>query len=129
MGLILLGAAPYDLQFDTVLDVIITVALIGVWGGLVLLCFTKQRFFHGLAGLVFAPLAVYAASRLGKPESAWARRFYGTRRPDKQAKAEQRFRPDRRTEQVKKWVRDGVGGTPTQEYEAKVAAGRPPSAE
>lgn len=129
MGLILLGVAPYDIQIGTFLDVVATVALFGVLAGLVLICFMKQRFWHGLAGIVFSPLAIYGAARLGKPTSGWARRFYGTRRPDKQAKAEQRFRPDRRTEQVKKWVRDAVGGTPTEEYEAKITAGRPPHSE
>ena len=129
MGLILLGAAPYDVTADNALGVITAVAGFALWGGLVLVCFMKQRLFHGLAGVVLGPLAMYAACRLGKPGSGWARRFYGTRRPDKQAKAELRFRPDRRTEQVKKWVRDAVGGTPTTEYEAKVTAGRTPPSE
>ena len=99
-------------------------ALFVVWAVLVLICFAKQRFFHGLAGMVIFFFAIYGAARLAKPESFWARRFYGTRRPDKQAKAELRFRSDRRTERLKKSVRDAVGGTPTEEYEAKVLAGR-----
>jgi hypothetical protein len=126
MGMILLGAAPYEIQASSFVDVVGTVALVALLGGLVVVCFMKQRFFHGLAGVVFGPLAIYAACRLGKPGSGWARRFYGTRRPDKQAKAELRFRSDRRTEQLKKRVRDAVGGTPTPEYEAKITAGRPP---
>jgi hypothetical protein len=129
MGLILLGAAPYEVTVDNFLGLIIAVAGFVLWGALVLVCFAKQRFFHGLAGVVFAPLAIYGASRLGKPGSTWARRFYGTRRPEKQAKAEQRFRPDRRTEQLKKVVRDAVGGTPTDEYETKLGAAPPPGSE
>jgi hypothetical protein len=129
MGLILLGAAPFEIQGGSFLNIVGTVALFGLLGGLVLICFMKQRFYHGLAGVVMLPLAIYAACRLGKPGSGWARRFYGTRRPDKQAKAELRFRADRRTEQLKKGVRDAVGGTPTTEYEAKVGAGRPPDSE
>jgi hypothetical protein len=84
----------------------IAVALFMVWAVLVLVCFAKQRFVHGLAGMVIPLLAIYAAVRLAKPASYWARRFYGAQRPDKQAKAELRFRHDRRTEQLKKWVRD-----------------------
>lgn len=126
MGLILLGAAPYDVSVEGVVGVIAAVAVFVLWGALVLVCLAKQRFFHGLAGVVVSPFAIYGAVRLGKPGSAWARRFYGARRPDKQAKAEQRFRPDRRTEQLKKAVRDAVGGTPTDEYEAKIGAGSPP---
>ena len=127
MGLILLGAAPYEVTADSALAVVVAVAIFMVWGVLVLVCFAKQRFFHGLAGVVIAFLAIYGAARLAKPGSFWARRFYGTRRPDKQAKAERRFRSDRRTERLKKSVRDAVGGTPTEEYEAKVLAGRPRS--
>jgi hypothetical protein len=129
MGLILLGAAPYEVTADSALAVVIAVALFMVWAVLVLICFAKQRFVHGLAGVVIVFIAIYAAARLAKPGSLWARRFYGTRRPDKQAKAELRFRPDRRTEQLKKWVRDAVGGTPTDEYEAKVLAARRPGSE
>jgi hypothetical protein len=126
MGLILLGAAPYNIEGGSFSAVLGTVAAFAFLGALVVICFMKQRFWHGLVGLIFQPLAIYGAARLGKPTSGWARRFYGTRRPDKQAKSEQRFRPDRRTEQIKKAVRDAVGGAPTEEYEAKLAAGRPP---
>jgi hypothetical protein len=124
MGLILLGAAPYEVAANGFLEVVGAVAVFGAWAALVLVCFAKQRFVHGMAGVVILPLAIYGAARLAKPGSFWARRFYGTRRPDKQAKSEARFRPDRRTEQLKKWVRDAVGGTPTHEYEAKLLTGR-----
>ncbi len=127
MGLILLGAAPYEVTADSALAVVVAVAVFTVWGVLVLVCMAKQRFFHGLAGVVIVFFAIYGAARLAKPGSFWARRYYGTRRPDKQAKAERRFRSDRRTERLKKSVRDAVGGTPTEEYEAKVLARRPPS--
>jgi lysyl-tRNA synthetase, class II len=126
MGLILLGATPYKVEGGSVGSIVAAVALFGVLGALVAICFLKQRFWHGLSGMIFSPLAVYGAARLGKPGSGWARRFYGTRRPAKQAKSERRFQPDRRTERIKKVVRDAVGGTPTDEYEAKLAAGRPP---
>lgn len=129
MGLILLGAAPYEVAASGILEIVGAVALFTAWAVLILICFAKQRFVHGLSGVVIPLIAIYGASRLAKPGSLWARRFYGTRRPEKQARAEQRFRPDRRTEQLKKWVRDAVGGTPTQEYEAKVLTGRRPGPE
>ena len=63
-------------------------------------------------------------SRLAKSRySPWARRFYGERRPHKQAKAERRFRPDRHTERVKERFRDMVGGVTEQEYQARLSAG------
>ena len=52
--------------------------------------------------------------RIGKPDSAWARRRYGDRRPDKQAKSEGRFPPDRHTERFKNAFRDIVGGKPSE---------------
>jgi hypothetical protein len=125
MGLILLGAAPYEVSVDGAWGVVIAAAAFLLWGALVVVCFAKQRFIHGLAGLVTFLFAVYGASRLAKPRSAWARRFYGARRPDKQAKAERRFRPDRRTERIKKVVHDAIGGAPSAEYEAKLGTGRP----
>jgi hypothetical protein len=92
--------------------------------GVLFVCFAKGRVFHGMIGLFIPFVALYAAVRLGKPTSPWARRFYKTRRPTKLAEAERRFRADRRTEQLMNAVRDAVGGTPTQEYEAKVGARR-----
>jgi hypothetical protein len=129
MGLILLGATPFSVQTTSFLDVVLSVVSLLILGSLVAIAFMKQRFWHGLAGIVFLPVAIYAASRLGKPASGWARRFYGTRRPDKQARSERRFPPDRRTERIKKSVRDAIGGTPTEEYQAKVSAGRDPRSE
>jgi hypothetical protein len=76
---------------------------------------------HGWIGFFVLPVAIYGASRIGKPDSPWGHRFYGERRPDKQAKAEERFHADRRTERFKQRFRDIVGGTTEQEYEAKLA--------
>jgi hypothetical protein len=58
-------------------------------------------------------VAIYGASRIGKPGSPWARRRYGDRRPAKQAKAVERFAPERRTERFKNAFRDIVGGKPS----------------
>ena len=93
----------------------------------------KGRILHGVVGFFFVPVAIYAVCRIGKPNSAWARRRYGERRPKKQAKAEARFRPDRRTERFKEAFRDIVGGKPSEGLEAAreeaVAATREASAE
>jgi hypothetical protein len=129
MGLILLGAVPYEVHVEETLDVVLAVVVFAVWAALLFVAFAKARVFHGMIGLFVPLVAMYAAARLGKPTSSWARRFYKTRWPRKLAKAEARFRPDRRTEKVKKWIRDAVGGTPTHEYEAKVASRPPPRSE
>ncbi len=67
--------------------------------------------------------AIYAGVRLAKPRSVWAKRFYGQRRPDKQARAEHRFRPERLTDRCKDRVRDAIGGLTEEEYQARLAAG------
>jgi hypothetical protein len=87
---------------------------------MVAFCVFKGRILHAVVGFFIFPVAIYGASRIGKPGSFWARRRYGERRPKKQAKAEARFRPDRRTERFKEAFRDAVGGKPT---EALAAAG------
>ena len=98
--------------------------------GVVVICFAKQRLYHGAIGLLLWPLAIYGACRLGKPRSPWARRFYGERRPRKQARSERRFRPDRRTEHLKEGFRDLVGGVTGEEHEARLSSsGSPPKSD
>jgi hypothetical protein len=121
MGLVLLGVAPFDVYSNSRADLIasLVVLVLQLWAvGVSLL---KRRVFHGAVGLFVPPLAIYAASRIGKPDSPWAKRFYGERRPGKQAKAERRFRPGRRTERLKNSFRDLVGGVPESEYQARLA--------
>jgi hypothetical protein len=114
MMLVLLGFTPFN--FDTSSP---EQALASILGALfvfamVAICFAKQRILHGAIGFFVLPVAIYGASRIGKPSSPWARRRYGERRPAKQAKAEQRFPPDRRTERFKNAFRDIVGGKPSE---------------
>jgi hypothetical protein len=81
---------------------------------MVAICFAKQRVLHGTIGFFVFPVALYGALRIGKPGSPWARRRYGERNPGKQAKSEERFRPDRHTERFKNAFRDIVGGKPSE---------------
>jgi hypothetical protein len=122
MGLVVLGARPFDVETGTAADAILTAIVAALVLLLVAICFAKQRLMHGAIGFFFLPLAIYAASRIGKPRSPWAKRFYDGRLPRKQAKAERRFRPDRRTERFKERLRDAIGGTPGDVYQAKLAA-------
>jgi hypothetical protein len=112
IGLIVLGANPFEFSggpeevIGGIVSALIVIYLVGV-------CFLKGRNVHGTLGILFAPLALYGACRIGKPSSPWARRRYGTRRPKKQAKAERRFHPGRRTDRYKEAFRDIVGGKPS----------------
>jgi hypothetical protein len=114
MGLVLLGFTPFTFETGSLDQVIVSLVSALFLFGLVVICFAKQRLMHGTVGFFVFPVAVYGASRLGKPGSPWARRRYGERRPAKQAKAVERFRPDRRTERFKNAFRDLVGGKPSE---------------
>lgn len=120
LALMLIGIRPFEFTADSAGEVIVSVLGLVFGFAMVLVCFAKQRLVHGAIGLLAPPLAIYGAIRIGKPHSPWARRFYGARRPAKQAKAERRFRVDRRTERFKERLRDAVGGSTEREYLAKI---------
>jgi hypothetical protein len=124
MMLVLFGFEPFD--FTTSSGGAFVSSLIGaaLVFALVAICFAKGRVMHGWIGIFVLPVAIYGASRIGKPDSPWGRRFYGERRPAKQAKAAQRFHPGRRTERFKQRFRDVVGGPTEEEYQARLAADR-----
>jgi hypothetical protein len=113
MALVVLGAQPFQVTTSNAADIVGSVASGLVVLAFVLVCFAKQRLLHGAVGFFLLPLAIYGAVRLAKPRSPWARRRYGTRNPDKQARAVERFAPDRRTERVKERFRDLIGGAPS----------------
>jgi hypothetical protein len=114
MGLILLGFTPFTFETGSLDELVWSLAGALVVFATVAACFAKRRMLHGTVGFFLLPVAIYGAARIGKPDSAWARRRYGERRPAKQAKAEARFPPDRRTERFKNAFRDIVGGKPSQ---------------
>jgi hypothetical protein len=114
MLLIVLGANPLAIESGSpgvVIGSVLASAFVFV---MVAICFLKGRVLHGVVGFFVFPIAIYGACRIGKPGSAWGRRRYGERRPKKQAKAEDRFSPDRRTERFKEAFRDVVGGKPSE---------------
>ena len=133
MMLALVGASPFAIETGSTSAVIGTIVSAALVFAFVAGSLLKGRILHGVVGFFFVPVAIYAVCRIGKPNSAWARRRYGERRPKKQAKAEARFRPDRRTERFKEAFRDIVGGKPSEGLEAAreeaVAATREASAE
>lgn len=114
MGLILLGFTPFTVESGSAGAVIGSILSAVVVLGLVATCFAKQRVLHGTVGFFIFPIALYGACRLGKPGSAWGRRRYRDRNPEKLARAEARFQPDRRTERFKNAFRDIVGGKPSE---------------
>ncbi len=114
MLLILLGVSPLSFETGSLAETLISVSAMAFLFAIVALSFLKQRVLHGTVGFFLFPLALYAAVRLGKPGSPWARRRYDGRNPGKQRAAEARFPPDRRTERFKNAFRDTVGGKPSE---------------
>ncbi len=114
MLLIVLGANPLTIDSGSPALVITSILATLLAFVMVAICFLKGRIMHGVIGFFVFPIAIYGACRIGKPDSAWGRRRYGERRPKKQAKAEGRFPPGRRTERFKEAFRDIVGGKPSE---------------
>jgi hypothetical protein len=122
IGFVLLAFVPTRIDDDSPL-VLATTAAAAAWHfGWVLIAAAKHRLLHALFGIFVFGLAVYAGVRLAKPRSIWAKRFYGERRPAKQARAEYRFRADRASERFKERLRDVIGGVTEEEYQARLAA-------
>src|SRR5262249_30278676 len=113
---------PLNFDSSSPWAIIASIVFVGIDLSCVVICFMKGRMMHGLIGFFISFLAIYGALRLGKPNSPWARRYYGERNPEKQKRSQQRFRPDRRTERFKDKFRDAVGGTTEEVYDAKMAA-------
>lgn len=114
MMLILLGFSPFSFETGSIGETVASILTAAAVFALVAICFAKQRVLHGTVGFFVFPIALYGAARIGKPGSPWARRRYGKRRPAMQAKAEDRFAPDRHTERFKNAFRDIVGGKPSE---------------
>jgi hypothetical protein len=114
MMLILLGFSPFSFKTGSAEETIGSILVAGSVFTLVAICFAKQRVMHGTVGFFVFPIALYGAARIGKPGSPWGRRRYGEGNPAKQARAEERFRPDRHTERFKNAFRDIVGGKPSE---------------
>jgi hypothetical protein len=114
MLLVVLGVSPIALDSSSTEALVTSIVLTLLIFACVGICIAKGRVMHGLTGIFIGPLAIYGACRIGKPDSPWARYRYGERRPKKQAKAADRFPPDRRTERFKEAFRDIVGGKPSE---------------
>lgn len=117
MMLALLGFTPLTIESGSAGAVLGSILSATVVFALVAICFAKGRVMHGVIGFFVFPVALYGAWRLGKPGSAWARRRYGERRPQKQVQAAARFPPDRRTERFKNAFRDAIGGKPSEAFD------------
>jgi len=112
VGLVLTGAFSASLDTASTWLIVASIVAILFEFTMILICFSKFRLFHGMLGIALAPLAWWGALRLAKPNSPWAKRYYGDRNPNKQARAEARY-GHRRIDRFKDRMRDAIGGRPT----------------
>lgn len=106
-GLIVVGAAPFDLSHNTSpIETIVIVIAIDIL--LATLAILKGKPLMGLSGIFIPLFSLVASIRLASPRSAWARRFY---RPGskKLARAERRWL---RINARRKRVTDAILGPP-----------------
>lgn len=108
--LLIFGVRPFEVTTADTAALILSVALAVLVLVVVAICFLKERVLHGVVGFFIWPIALYGACRIGKPNSPWGKRRYRGKNPAKQALAEVRFSPERRTERFKEKFRDIVGG-------------------
>jgi hypothetical protein len=105
-GLIILGAAPFDLHKASAIDTLILTVLTSV--ALATLAIYKGKRLLGLIGILVPLFSLVGAVRLATPDSAWARRFY---KPDgrKLAKSQARWA---RIAARRMRVRNAIAGAP-----------------
>jgi hypothetical protein len=118
MGIVFLGVIPFQLD-DSDWELFL-ISLGGLVIGLATtaVCFLKGRIGHGVVGLFVYLVGFYGAVRLAKPNSPWAKRWYGEGNPQKQARSEKRFR-HRRVERFYDRLRTALGGRTTESIEAQ----------
>jgi hypothetical protein len=109
-GLVVLGLQPFDL--DHTPSAIGTTIAVPIVVGLAATAFAKGRIMLGAISIFVPLVGVFAAFRLAKPGSPWARRRYRGSRAHRLERARARYAAGRRGEVVGTRLRDAIGGTP-----------------
>jgi hypothetical protein len=108
-GLIVLGVAPWEVD-GAGGSVAAIAAAVALHTSYCAVCAVKGKVWMTVFGLVFPPVGIVGAFRLGKPGSPWARRFY---RDDgrRLARAKERWR---KLEARRHRALDAVAGAPSK---------------
>jgi hypothetical protein len=110
-GLVVLGVQPFDL--DQTGAAIGTVGAVAVVAVLATISFFKGRLVLGAVSIFIPVVGLYAAVRLAKPNSPWARWRYRGRRAERLERARTRHARDSRLDALGVRVRDAIGGAPS----------------
>ena len=121
-GLLVLGVVPFDLHNASSIETVILVVVSDV--ALAVLAILKGKPLLGLLGILVPIVSLIAAIRLARPNSPWARRFYGadSRRLHR---AQERWR---RIEARRKRLSDAIAGAPDGSVEIQAAGAHSPGA-
>jgi hypothetical protein len=111
-GLVVLGVQPFDL--DQTGAAIGTVGAVVVVAVLATISFFKGRLVLGAVSIFVPVVGLYAAVRLAKPNSPWARWRYRGRRAGRLERARARHARDSRLDALGVRVRDAIGGAPSR---------------
>lgn len=108
-GLVVVGVQPWGL--DESGSIVGTAAWIAVTLLLAGVTFFKGRIMLGIVTLFVPVVGLWAAARLGKPTSPFAKKRYDAAKLER---ARQRFRPDRRGARVGRQLLNAIGGAPSE---------------
>jgi hypothetical protein len=109
-GLLLVGTSPFGVGGVEGDSRTVAFAMIAVNVGFALVTLLKGKLTLGLVA-VFVPLVgLFAAVRLAKPRSLWARRFYGKAKLER---ARTRYAPTSRLRRVHDRLDDLIGSAPS----------------
>jgi hypothetical protein len=106
-ALVVLGVKPFDL--DETSSVVGTAAVVIVVLVLATIAFLKGRILLGATSLFVPVVGLYAAARLAKPNSPWARRRYRGQRHHRLERARARYG----RHEVGDRLLDAIGGAPS----------------
>jgi hypothetical protein len=107
-ALVVIGVKPFGLDETTSAVLVPVVACVTV--ALAAIAFVKGRPVLGVTAMFVMLVGIFAAVRLARPTSPWARRFYRNS-PDKLHRSQERYAHE---ERVWRRFQDLIGGTPTE---------------
>ena len=121
-GLVVLGIQPFDL--DEASSIVGTIAVATIVVVLSAIAFAKGRIMLGAVSFFIPAVGLYAALRLAKPNSPWARKRYTGPRAHRLEQAHERYEPTRRGEVIGTRLKNAIGGTPSEPEKAAADAER-----
>ncbi len=125
-GLVVVGERPFSVESGDAAGAILATA---VDVALAIVTLAKKRLFLGAIAFFIPVVGLWCASRVGKPDSYWAHRFYTdetARGRRKLERSRKRFSSERWTKRLGRRLQDAIGGVPTSEVASSTEVGSEP---